>query len=357
MYQFTTTTVLNSNLDSSGKTKFVGTSAGLNVLRVLNFKKDNIVSIHERPYAAGVKEVAQVTIPVIAAGLVARVTVDIRLSQQTDSEYANTYLYFKKPVTVEVIATGTAATDATALKNQINGLKDRYGVSYVVATTSGADLIITATTNNQKIFSILVEKEKASTNSIIQPEYENVTASFSVTTPGKVGFGDDEFMVRKIMIPTADNTRYFGTNKEERPVIGGNYSQYTIRYKVEKDGMDGIVAGGFSVTTHVFYVKSDLVSAFDTAIGNMGLTTTGAFNILATGGVVSLSTAGDETVQLLAYNMVGKVTYTSDQPTRATVGASTGLVTTAGVTATGAVVITATDSVGNTDTIAITVTT
>ena len=59
MYQFTTTTVINSNLDSNGVTpKFAGSATGFNVTRVNFFKKDNIESIFKTPYAAGVKEVA-----------------------------------------------------------------------------------------------------------------------------------------------------------------------------------------------------------------------------------------------------------------------------------------------------------
>lgn len=236
MYQFTTTTIINSNLDSNGITaKYSGDANAFIVTRVNTFKKANIVSVYKRAYSAGVKEVAKVTVPTIAAGTVARLTVDVRLSQQTDSEYANTYLYFKKPVVIEIIASGTAATDATAFKNQLIALKDRFGFAYITATTSGADLILTATNNNQRFFSATIEKEKASTNSIILPEYENVTAgTFSVTTPGKIGFGDDEYMIKSLMIPTLENTRYFGINKEERPILGGNYTEFVIRYSVDK---------------------------------------------------------------------------------------------------------------------------
>lgn len=275
MYQFTTTTIINSNLDSNGTTaKYTGSATAFNVTRVNKFLTNKIVSVHKRPYAAGVKEVAKVTIPTVTAGKVIRLTIDVRLSQQTDSEYANTYLYFKKPVVVEVLATGTAATDATALVNAIKGLKDRYGFSYVsAALVNTADVQVTATNNNQRFWSMVVESEKASTNSIIQPEYDDVTAgTFSVTTPGKVGFGDDEYMIKSIMLPTYENSRYFGTNKEERPVIGGNYTQYTLRYSITKDGNDGIVAGGTSITTHVFYVKSDLVSGFEQELANAGIT-------------------------------------------------------------------------------------
>lgn len=275
MYQFTTTNIINSSLDSNGTTaKYAGTTTYLNVTRVGKFLKDNILSITKRAYYAGVKEVAKVQIPTIATGLVARLTVDVRLSQETHSEYANIALAFKKPVTVEVIATGTAATDAAALVAQLNGLKDRFGSSYLVAAVVTTDYVqVTATETSQKIYSMVVEKEKASTNSIIMPEYENVSGStFSVTTIGKQGFGDDNWMARKIMLPTAENVRYFGISKDERPVIGGNYNQYTLKYKVAKDD-DGIVSGGYSITTHVFYVLGSLVAAFEAEIVKVGVST------------------------------------------------------------------------------------
>jgi len=273
MYQFVTTNIINSALDSNGSlAKYIGAATYFQVQRVGKFLTDNIVSIYKRPYTAGVKEVAKVQIPTITSGLVARLTIDLRLSEQTDSEYANAYLYFKKPVTVEIIASGTAATDAAAFAAQINKLKTVYGQSYVVAEVISTDYVqITCVNFNQRVKSMVVEKEKASTNSIIQPEYDNVSGStFSVTTAGALGFGDDDFMVRHIKVPTLDNTRYFGLDKDGRPVIGGNYTQYTLKYKVEKSMSDGIRAEGYSITTHVFYVLSSLVSAFEAEIMKTG---------------------------------------------------------------------------------------
>lgn len=274
MYQFTTTTILNSATDSNGSlAKYAGSATGLNVTRVGFFKTANVVSVFKTPYAAGVKEIAHVTIPTITSGLVARLSIDVRLSQQTDSEYANTYLYFKKPVVVEVLSTGVDTTTATALVAQINALKDRYGFSYITAATSGADIHITATNNNQRIFDIKILKEAGTTgNSLIEPWYEDVTAStFHVATPGKLGFGDDEYMVKSIMLPTYENSRYFGTNKEERPILGANYSQYTLRYQIAKTGTDGILGGGTSITTHVFYVPAANVATFEAALVNASI--------------------------------------------------------------------------------------
>ena len=355
MFQFTTTTIINSNLDSNGVTaKFAATSTKLDVTRVGSFKKANTVSIYKRPYQAGVKEIAQVTMPSATEGDVIRLEIWLKLSQQTNSEFANTYLEFQKPVVVEVLYATSAIVTATALVAELNKMRDRFGYTYVTATNaSGSSAIITLTVkdDNQRFKSIIISAQDLTPNSLIQPEYTTL-ATGAVTTPGKLGFGDDNWMVRSIMLPTAENTRYFGINKEERPIIGGNYSQYTLRYSIAKDGTDGIVGNGTSVTTHVFYVLSSLVSAFESALSTFGIPF--GLTLAATGGDTTLTTSSDETNQIIVTNDVGEVTFVSDQPTRATVSA-TGLVSTVGVTGTGAVVITATDSVGNTSTITYTV--
>lgn len=365
MYQFTTTTVINSALDSSGLNKYVGTATDFKVLRVNTFKKANIVDIYKRPYAAGVKEVATIVNQAATAGDIIRLEIDVRLAQQTNSEYANTYLYFKKPVVVEVVYETSAIVTATKLVKAINGMKDRFGFSYITASNGNSDtatITLTATDNNQRFYSVVISKEAASPNSIIQPEYTTIAGGVAVygstvnyltiTVQGKIGFGDDDWMARAIMIPTAENVRYFGTNKEERPIIGGNYTQYTIKYSIDKEGGIGIVAEGKSITTHVFYVLSTLVSGFEDQLDNMGLTF--KVTLAATGNDTSLATATDDTNQIIVTNAIGTVTFVSDQPTRATVS-STGLVSTAGVAGTGTVVITATDSVGNTGTITYTI--
>ena len=267
MFQFTTTTVINSGLDSNGVTpKYSGDANAFKVTRVGTFKKDNIKSVYERAYSAPTKEVATITVPTVAAGKVIRLEVDVRLSQNTYSEYANSYLHFKKPVVVEVIATGTAATDAAALEKQVSGLQDRFGESYIKATAAGAVITLSAKNQYQRFYNAEISEEVLSPNSLIQPEYKVVSTGFTVTTPGKVGFGDDAYMIASIMVPTTENTRAFGINQEERPILGGNYSQFTLRYDIPKDSNDGIWTGARSITTHVFYVKSDLVNDFKAEI-------------------------------------------------------------------------------------------
>lgn len=355
MFQFTTTTVINSSTDSSGLAKFSGGSNVFTVKRVNKFLKDNVLSVYKRSFEPGILEQAHVTIPTVTKGLVIRLTIDIRLSQQTESEYANTYLYFKKPVVVEVIATGTASTDAAALVAQLNSYKTEFGWSYVTASANEAVITLVAINNNQRFFNVIVESETSiGTNSIIEPEYTDITAgTFAVTVPGHVGFGDDEFMVRSIMVPTYENTRYFGINSEERPIIGGNYSEYVIKYQVDKHVDDGIQTDYKSTTTHVFYVLSSLTSAFDAALSAASLTVTssGLGSLVVTG---TASIANGATDQLSVTGATGTVVYSVLSGTSATVNSASGLVT-ADAVVDGVTVIKATDALGNTGTFSVTV--
>jgi hypothetical protein len=360
MFQFTTTNIINSNLDSNGTlAKYSGDASAFTVTRVGRFLAANIVGdVEKRSYQPGVLEEAQVTIPVITAGLVARLDVDVRLSQQTHSEYANSYLYFKKPVCVEVLATGVAATDAAALVAQLNGLKDRFGHSYITAVANGADIVLTAKDFHQRFFDvkILEEDPDAMVNTIIEPVFLDVTAgTFAINTAGRIGFGNDEWMYARIRMRSLDNHRPFGISQDEKPVIGGNYTQFTLRYQVAKDHVDGVsLANDTSITTHVFYVKSDLVAAFEAEVAN-----TVTVNEIVGGGVIVISgttsLTNSQVVTLTAGGAVGAVTWEVVSGTSATVtNASTGEITADGAID-GDTVIKVTDSEGSTAQVTVTV--
>lgn len=359
MFQFTTTTIINSAKDSNGTTdKYTGTASAINVTRVGRFLKNNIVSIHKRAYSAGAQEQATIVMPsgtsAATSGRVIRLVVDVRLSQNVYSEYASAYLYFKKPIIVEVISSGNVDTDGAALVAQISGLKDRFGESYITATyTAGSDTItLTAKDNFQRFKSIAIVQELTSYNTLIQPEYETLQSNFTITIAGKVGFGDDAHMIKSLMIPTYENTRHFGTNKEERPILGGNYTQYTIRYKIEKEG-DGIVAAGNSITTHVFYVLETLKTGFEAALTTTfpGLITIGGTGSLTIAGDEVLDLSNGETTTLVASGTNTAITWSSNNTAIATVSVS-GLVT---PVATGTAIMTATAADGKTGTFTITV--
>lgn len=355
MFQFSTQTVINSNLDSNGTTaKYAGTSTDFTVTRVNKFLKNNILSVYKRAYIAPVKEVATFVVPQATSGKVIRLSIDVRLTTaSTDSEYASTYLYFKKPVVVEVYSVGAAITDATALVKQINGLKDRFGYSYITASNvsgTSATITLTATNEFQRFKSIALDQESASTNSMFQPNYDSLSTSFTVTTSGKEGFGDDTYMIKAVRVPTFENQRYFAPNTEERPIPGGNYTQYTIRYSVAKSD-DGIIAGRTSVTTHVFYVLETLKTEFEAQLSTTfpGIVTVGGAGALTISGDEVLDLSNAETTTLIASGTNTAITWSSSNTAIATVSVS-GLVT---PVATGTAIITATAADGKTGTFTI----
>lgn len=338
MYQFTTNTVINTQYavdyngniltDSTGANiaNFVGSSTGLKVTKVGDFKKANIVSIYKKAYSAGVKEVATIVVSGTTSGDHLRLTVDLKLSQAAQSEYANYSLDFLKPVVVEVIATGTAGTDAAALVTQLNSLKNRFGHKYFLASVNSATITLTALEYEQHFKAITLAKVVADTNTITQYSLTTLVSGV-VGTTGKIGFGDDNWMARQFMLPTAENVRYFGISKTERPVIGGNYSQYTLRYSVTKDYEDGIVGGGTSVTTHVFWLPASLVGAFELAIFNTGI------NIQAIASEQTFTlTATDDTTAAVKIDIsdivpfissASEITATSSVVAKGTIGAIT----------------------------------
>ena len=74
--------------------------------------------------------------------------------------------------------------------------------------------------------------------------------------PGIEAFGDYNWIIHNLRLPTLANTYFWSVNKSEMPVVGGEYTQFIIRLCKERDGIAGEVVGqrATSVTTHVLYV-------------------------------------------------------------------------------------------------------
>lgn len=280
MFHYTTQTVINNKyaLDVFGKPKldhlgkevprFAGTTDAFTVTGTGTYKKDNIEAVYKRAFTKGEREVAKITVPAKDAGTILRLTVVVKLQENTQSDYVNFSYDFKQPLTVEVTATGTAAKDATALAKTLNKMKVEYGRSLFVASASedasgDANLTLTVRYPEQHFESIVLEEV---TPDAFAPVITTL-ATGSVATPGHIGFGDDAWMLRAVELPSYENSRHFRPMKDEKPILGGEYSQYTLKYKVEiGEGMGVWGASNVSITNHVFWVKSDLVNAFEDAI-------------------------------------------------------------------------------------------
>ena len=76
--------------------------------------------------------------------------------------------------------------------------------------------------------------------------------------PGLEAFGDYNWIIHNLRLPTAANTGFWSPAKQadELPIVGQTYTQFIITMCVERDGIAGQVVGNraTSVTTHVLYV-------------------------------------------------------------------------------------------------------
>lgn len=85
-----------------------------------------------------------------------------------------------------------------------------------------------------------------------------VSGDLIAILPGLEAFGDYNWIIHNLRLPTAANTGFWSPAKDagELPIVGQEYTQFIITMCVERDGIAGTVVGdrATSVTTHVLYV-------------------------------------------------------------------------------------------------------
>lgn len=296
MFQFTTTNVINSDKDlTTGKALYEVKNDTLVVKRVANFKKENIAAIYKA--VAVDPENAKVTIDLTGvsatAGDVLRLSIYVGLSQASqDSRYSNDMIYKGKPFSVDFVWQDTAANSAKKLVETIKKYSLLvYGEKLLTASNSGAFITIEATNEYQRFKRVDLEKfEKTpdeypysgkytvikSLSNLASKTSDQLNGTTEGFFAGKEGFGTYSFLLHNLRLPTSARTRAFGINQDETPIVGAKYNQYTIHYCANR-GVLGLNAVGDtvkSVTTHVFYVKSDLAGAFEALLAQVGSITT-----------------------------------------------------------------------------------
>lgn len=295
MFQFTTTNVINSNVDlSTGKplwsTKAAeGTSpASMHIKRVNNFTADSVTAIYK---AVGTDpELAKVTLDLSqingTKGDTFRLSIYVGLTQASqDSRYSNDMILKGKPFSVDFVFT-TAEDTAEALAKTIKKYDVLvYGDKLLNVSHSNTFITIEATNEYQRFKTVNIEKfdeskyfgmgEYTVVRSLDDIEKKDSNAAVTETEEGKFvgkeGFGTYSYLLHNLRLPTSARTQAFGINQDETPIVGAKYNQYTIHYCTNRGplGLNAVGDTVKSVTTHVFYVKSDLATDFETALGKI----------------------------------------------------------------------------------------
>ena len=361
MLNFTQQTVINS----ADRFKKMGTDT-LRIKRIGDYKKANIKSVFKTVASDPVKGTAVIT--PTAAALTSgdyRLVVYLRLQKSVNSLYANDLVYKGKPLFFEFKCTGTVATDISTIVKAINSQQRMWdnGITYLVASGTATALTLTCADEYQLFYHVELQKFTPNTDPTAS-QYTSVykfvngetgNAAQIVVNQSKLGVGTYDMLIQDLRLPTYENTNWISMNKMEMPIVGAKYTQYVLEYEVER-GIMGLGSAGALVTartTHVLFVKSDLVTAFDAILNTIVsdvkvVSYPGSTQELFIVGDTLIDLSANEKTQLEVEGANGAITWTSSDTAKATVSA--GLVTPVAV---GTTVITATDASGNSGSITI----
>lgn len=96
------------------------------------------------------------------------------------------------------------------------------------------------------------------------------TTSVKPTQQAASEFGTAKWIRENLRFPSGPNMRYTPLYADEAPVAGATYIQYSFQYEVKRaapGGLSGVNQVVTGLSTQVIYVKSDIKSAFETALG------------------------------------------------------------------------------------------
>lgn len=294
MFQFTTTTVINSNEDYTSGLKPLWSAqeaqddkpANMNVKRHLKFIKDNVVSITKAEYTA--PKIAKATLNLYYLGKTQgnfRIAMYIKLAQSSaNSYYANDLVFKGKPFYVEFVWNSgeAAATVAKRIKDIVKKyMVTVYGKELVKVTNDGTKVIIDGIDEYQRFERVDIEEYVKETDMPMSGEYKVVKSALTdahkedanydenfTIKQGVEGFGTYQWILKNLRLPTAARTSWTAINADEAPIIGAKYNEYIIRYCVNRGIMGGDAVGEVtkSLTTHVFYVNQNVSAQFEAAL-------------------------------------------------------------------------------------------
>ena len=270
MFQYTNTIVLNSLTDEASGLEKVQASEGLlKVLRVNDFKKVNIVAVYKQEAVQAVNgSVTFATLP-NEEGLF-RINLYVRLSGSQNSYYSNDMVFKGRPFVYEFKG-NTTATDLAAIIKNINQL---YGDKFLKVEVSGSGVKFTG--DNYALFTIAKIEKFVQDNSVFPSINGGTWEEVSKGTITKCvnGFGTYDQILKDLRLPTMEARRWEAVNKEELPIPGTLYNQYTIDYCVDRGilGTDAVGDVVKSLTHHVFFVPQALATTFEGKLTTAGIT-------------------------------------------------------------------------------------
>ena len=214
---------------------------------------------------------------------VARLYLYVGLEGSEESIYANDWYRKGMPLSVSFAVSDDADEMAKAIADTVKTFNVFTKVKKVLDVTAGKDdaagvLTIKGTHEYQRLnkIAILVEdKDSIFGEEKVIAVYERNrkdNAAVTVVKEGVNGFGTYSQLIKDLRLPTAVHNSWLSVQKDEMPVVGALYTQYIITYYAPSAANPSFTAVGnrsMSETTHVFWVKNDLVEAWEAKLASI----------------------------------------------------------------------------------------
>ena len=161
----------------------------------------------------------------------------------------------------------------------IAALKDAipFNNKFITVAKDSTDVVLTASMFGMEFEGAKLEKlVEGACDGCAFDSYELVEDDYDVTGT-VVPFGTGDKLVENYRFPTYGNRRYAALNSDEMPIPGAIYTMYSFAYDSPRPGFGGLSGVGQkvdAVTRHIFWVKSDVVTDFDAALDDCGITPT-----------------------------------------------------------------------------------
>jgi hypothetical protein len=210
---------------------------------------------------------------------VARLYIYVGLEGSEESIYANDWYRKGMPLSVS-FAVGAAADMAKAIEDTVKTFNVFTKVKKVLdVKAAGTKVTIKGTHEYQRLQKIAILVEDP--DSVFGEEKELVVYErnrkaaagvIEIVEPGVNGFGNYSQLIKDLRLPTAVHNSWLSVQKDEMPVVGALYTQYIITYYAPSTANPSFTAVGnrsMSETTHVFWVREDLVDAWEVKLASI----------------------------------------------------------------------------------------
>lgn len=283
---FQTCTIINSNvdLDSKGKVLFEGVNTkvdgkevkALKVKRDFLFVKDNVKSIRMR---AGYEPMAckaevdfdELDIIPEKGNNYCRLDVYVKWDGQ-ELFYGANQMHIQKgiPFWVEFTVKDSDSPSKVA-ENIAKQIKKNHlfliDKDILEVSVEGSVLKLEGTAEYQRIAEIKVSKFQL-TDDYAEEVAKLGDDGIAEIQKGYNGFGTYSQIIKDLRLPTAANYQWTHIRQAETPIVGAIYNQYIIEYcaPATNEGTQFVGHRGNSWTTHVFWVKQEVDSAWQKAL-------------------------------------------------------------------------------------------